>query len=149
MKFPWEKQNFRSIEIFWISELFPAIFSQGYFFIKKLSTYAIHAAKTNDVVYCTCEYFTKTNTSDSWIVASREQSAKYERYCPRTRLEDAIFFRISKICINNKNISLLDDSIPFKIAEMRPPSTLRPLIIGLNLLLVLFEFINSSNLILN
>jgi hypothetical protein len=32
---------------------------------------------------------------------------------------------------------------------MRPPSTLRPLIIGLNLLLVLFEFINSSNLILN
>ena len=109
----------------------------------KFSNDAIDAAKINDVVYCTCEYFTKTNTSDSWIVAPRVQSAKYERYCLRTRLEDAIFFSIRKICINNKYISPLDDSIPFKIAEMKPPSTLRPLTIGLNLLLVLFEFINS------
>ena len=69
MKFPWEKQKFKSIEIFSISELFPDIFSKGYFFIKKFSNDAIDAAKINDVVYCTCEYFTKTNTSDSWIVA--------------------------------------------------------------------------------
>ena len=35
----------------------------------KFSNDAIDAAKINDVVYCTCEYFTKINTSDSWIVA--------------------------------------------------------------------------------
>ncbi len=58
---------------------------------------AIHIAKINDVVYCTCEYSTKTNTSDSWIVAPRVQSTKNERYCLRTRLEDANFFRIRKI----------------------------------------------------
>ena len=39
---------------------------------------AIHIAKINDVVYCTCEYSTKTNTSDSWIVAPRVQSTKNE-----------------------------------------------------------------------
>ena len=52
---------------------------------------AIHIAKINDVVYCTCEYSTKTNTSDSWIVAPRVQSTKNETYCLRTRLEDANF----------------------------------------------------------
>lgn len=59
--------------------------------------YAIHIAKINDVVDCTCEYSTKTNTSDSWIVAPRVQSTKNERYCLRTRPEDANFFRIGKI----------------------------------------------------
>lgn len=52
---------------------------------------AIHIAKINDGVYCTCEYCTKTNTSDSWIVAPRVQNTKDERYCLRTRLEDANF----------------------------------------------------------
>ena len=75
MKFPWEYQNFKSNEIFWIS-VFPVIFSKGYFFIKKLPNDAIDAAKINNVVYCTCEYSTKTNTSDSWIIAPRVQSAK-------------------------------------------------------------------------
>jgi len=39
---------------------------------------AVHTAKINGVVYCTCEYSTKTNISDSWIVAPRVQSTKNE-----------------------------------------------------------------------
>ncbi len=57
---------------------------------------AIHTAKINDVVYCASNILQK-NTSDGWIVAPRVQSAKNERYCLRTRLEDANFIRIRKI----------------------------------------------------
>ena len=53
-----------------IIQNYSQIFSPKVIFLlsKKLPTDAIHTAKINDVAYCICEYSTKTNTRDSWII---------------------------------------------------------------------------------
>ena len=75
----------------------------------------LYTAKINDVVFCTCEYSTETNTSDSWIVAPRVQSAKNERYCFRTRLEEKSLSSKIQTLINRK-LELIESTIPNTVA---------------------------------